>query len=83
MALKIGINGLGRIGRMVIRAIIECKITNITKRKDRHRYGQRIGRTIFGQPFIYTAVLSQPPIFLHDLSPPPIFLLSLGLYHML
>ena len=33
MALKIGINGLGRIGRMVIRAIIESKnkILNETK----------------------------------------------------
>ena len=29
MALKIGINGLGRIGRMVIRAIIESKNKNI------------------------------------------------------
>ena len=29
MALKIGINGLGRIGRMVIRAIIESKNRNI------------------------------------------------------
>ena len=29
MTLKIGINGLGRIGRMVIRAIIENKNKNI------------------------------------------------------
>ena len=29
MALKIGINGLGRIGRMVIRSIIENKNKNI------------------------------------------------------
>ena len=29
MALKIGINGLGRIGRMVIRAIIESKNKNL------------------------------------------------------
>ena len=29
MAIKIGINGLGRIGRMIIRAIIECKNKNI------------------------------------------------------
>ena len=29
MVLKIGINGLGRIGRMVIRAIIESKNKNI------------------------------------------------------
>ena len=29
MTLKIGINGLGRIGRMVIRAIIETKNKNI------------------------------------------------------
>ena len=30
MAIKIGINGMGRIGRMVLRAIIESKnpITN-------------------------------------------------------
>ncbi len=29
MAIKIGINGMGRIGRMVIRAIIESKNKNI------------------------------------------------------
>ena len=29
MKIKIGINGLGRIGRMVIRSIIECKHNNI------------------------------------------------------
>ena len=29
MTLKIGINGLGRIGRMVIRSIIESKNKNI------------------------------------------------------
>ena len=29
MTIKIGINGLGRIGRMVIRAIIESKDKNI------------------------------------------------------
>ena len=29
MALKIGINGLGRIGRMIIRSIIENKNKNI------------------------------------------------------
>ena len=29
MAIKIGINGLGRIGRMVIRSIIENKNKNI------------------------------------------------------
>ena len=29
MAIKIGINGLGRIGRMVIRSIVESKNKNI------------------------------------------------------
>ena len=29
MAIKIGINGLGRIGRMLIRAVIESKNKNI------------------------------------------------------
>ena len=29
MAVKIGINGLGRIGRMIIRSIIENKNNNI------------------------------------------------------
>ena len=29
MAIKIGINGMGRIGRMVVRAIIESKNRNI------------------------------------------------------
>ena len=29
MTVKIGINGLGRIGRMVIRSIVECKNKNI------------------------------------------------------
>ena len=29
MAIKVGINGMGRIGRMVIRAIIESKNKNI------------------------------------------------------
>ena len=29
MTVKIGINGLGRIGRMVVRAIIENKYKNI------------------------------------------------------
>jgi len=29
MAIKIGINGLGRIGRMVIRSLVESKNKNI------------------------------------------------------
>ena len=29
MAIKIGINGLGRIGRMIIRSIVETKNKNI------------------------------------------------------
>ena len=29
MTIKVGINGMGRIGRMVIRAIIESKNKNI------------------------------------------------------
>ena len=29
MSLKIGINGLGRIGRMVVRSIVENKNNNI------------------------------------------------------
>jgi len=29
MAIKVGINGMGRIGRMIIRAIIESKNKNI------------------------------------------------------
>ena len=29
MPIKVGINGMGRIGRMVIRAIIESKSKNI------------------------------------------------------
>ncbi len=29
MKIKVGINGMGRIGRMIVRAIVESKNTNI------------------------------------------------------
>ena len=38
MTIKVGINGMGRIGRMVIRAIIESKNKNI---KIKHRSEER------------------------------------------
>ena len=37
MAVKIGINGLGRIGRMVVRSILENKNTNIEIRHINNR----------------------------------------------
>ena len=42
MALKIGINGLGRIGRMVIRAIVESKNKNIEIRHINNRSNSEI-----------------------------------------
>ena len=42
MALKIGINGLGRIGRMVIRAIIESKNKNIEIKHINNRSNSKI-----------------------------------------
>ena len=42
MAIKIGINGLGRIGRMVIRAIIESKNQNIVIKHINNRSNSKV-----------------------------------------
>ena len=43
MAIKIGINGLGRIGRMLIRAIIENKNNNIEIKHINNRSNPKVG----------------------------------------
>ena len=46
MTLKIGINGLGRIGRMVIRAIIESKNKNIEIKHINNRSNQEVSSAL-------------------------------------
>ena len=41
MKIKIGINGLGRIGRMVIRSIIEGKLNNFEIKHINNRSNNR------------------------------------------
>ena len=43
MTIKIGINGLGRIGRMLIRAIIESKNNNIEIKHINNRSNPEVG----------------------------------------
>ena len=43
MTIKVGINGLGRIGRMLIRAIIETKNKNIEIKHINNRSNSEIG----------------------------------------
>ena len=46
MSIKIGINGLGRIGRMVIRAIIENKYKNIEIKHINNRSNSEISSSL-------------------------------------
>ena len=46
MALKIGINGLGRIGRMVVRSIIENKNKNIEIKHINNRSNSEISSSL-------------------------------------
>ena len=45
MTIKVGINGLGRIGRMLVRAIIETKNKNIEIKHINNRSNSEIGCT--------------------------------------
>ncbi len=46
MAIKIGINGLGRIGRMIIRAIVESKKKNIEINHINNRSSSEVGASL-------------------------------------
>ncbi len=63
MALKIGINGLGRIGRMVIRAIIESKnkTTWLTKIRLLFCYCARSAKILKSEPFLGRIPLKNLP----------------------
>jgi glyceraldehyde 3-phosphate dehydrogenase len=53
MAIKIGINGLGRIGRMLIRAIIESKNENIEINHINNRSGSEVGCSLLKHDSIH------------------------------
>ena len=46
MAIKIGINGMGRIGRMVVRAIVESKNKNIIIKHINNRTNSEISSSL-------------------------------------
>ena len=51
MSIKIGINGLGRIGRMLIRAIIESKNKNIEINHINNRSSSEVSSSLIKYPF--------------------------------
>ena len=53
MAIKIGINGLGRIGRMVIRAIIESKNQNIVIKHINNRSNSEVSYSLLKHDSIH------------------------------
>ena len=53
MAIKIGINGLGRIGRMVIRAIFENNNKNIEIKHINNRSNSEISATLLERDSIH------------------------------
>ena len=46
MTIKIGINGMGRIGRMVVRAIVESKNKNIVIKHINNRTNSEISSSL-------------------------------------
>ena len=53
MSIKVGINGMGRIGRMVIRSIIESKNKNIKIKHINNRSNSEIGRNLIKNDSIH------------------------------
>ena len=53
MTIKIGINGLGRIGRMVVRTIFENKLKNIKIMHINNRSGSEISSNLLKHDSIH------------------------------